>query len=365
MPVIAYLVYGSRREYQLELSYSILSALRYLRRSTRGIRIALVAEESNARADLPVEHVFFTEDEFSAWTDRGAYPHQAQHRALAKVLDHFGGKVALVDTDTYFTAHPAKLFQKVGPGRSLMHADEGPVGRQPIWKPVFESIGRCTDVAGYRVSFAQAMYNAGVIGLDRHDRALLDDVDALARSLYAIRPVFNAEQFALGTVFEARTRLSVCPQMVKHYWGFEREFIHAQTERLFHEETAAHLERLSGAARLPKVGFPSKSVADRLAARLRARLRGAGKLYGFAYLAYRSALTSAARDPVYADIWARVALDALRLHRRGVVERALGTDRMRRDFRAFCDGAIERLWWVTSETKRRWQEFWAGAVEAA
>ncbi len=367
MQVIAYLVYGNGPEYHLELSYSVLSALRHLKRSPSPIRIALITDESNARPDLPVEHVLFSADEFNEWTSGGEYLHQAQHRALGKALDHFRGKVALVDTDTYFIDHPAKLFRNIAPGRALMHADEGPVGEQPVWTPIFDVIGEEAEIAGYPVSSRQTMYNAGVIGLDFHDRALVDDATALVRTLYAIAPVFNVEQFVVGTVLATRTWLSLCPGVVKHYWGFERRFIHAQSARFFHEPGLTHFERLLRAEDLPKVGYPAKSMTDRIAARVLGAWRRAGSLYRFAYLAYRSALTAAARDPVYANVWARVALDALRMHRERRVEpsaRPLARDFIERDFDAFGERAIDGLWWASDETKRSWGEFWGEALEA-
>ncbi len=366
--VLSYLLYGDKPEYQLELSYSVLTAMRHLRRSPSPVRIALVTDEANARPDLPVEHVIVSTAEFAAWTDGGRYLHMAQHRALAKALDCFGGKVVQVDTDTSFVEHPAKIFAKIGQGRSLMHTDEGPVGAQKRWRPFFEALGPSAVVAGYRVAARQPIYNAGVIGLDARDRALLEDADAVVRGLYAMHPVFDAEQVGVGTVLDARTRLSVCDREIAHHWGVERWFVHAQIRRLLDPPGREGFERLAGAERLPRIGFPEKSVIDRVAARWRAFRRGVGRHYAFAYLAYRSALRAVDTDPVCANVWARVALHALRFHGDDVrdgTSGALDRETIRRDFQELGGRALDRHGWIDADTKRGWDEYWAAPRDAA
>ena len=65
-------------------------------------RIALVTDEANRRTDLPVENIVVPPAEFATWTRGGQYQHEAKVHVFMKALDLFKGKVALIDTDTYF-----------------------------------------------------------------------------------------------------------------------------------------------------------------------------------------------------------------------------------------------------------------------
>jgi hypothetical protein len=147
---IAYLVYGAQREYQLELTYSVLSAVHWLAGDGSNCRIALITDEANQRPDLPVEHVVFCSDEFSSWTRNGQYKHEAKVHVLLKALDKFKSKVALVDTDTYFNVNPPRLFEQIGPGQSVMHVYEGLLGDDEYLGPVLERQATYRLVIRYR-----------------------------------------------------------------------------------------------------------------------------------------------------------------------------------------------------------------------
>ena len=121
---ILYLVFGNKREFQLELTYSVLSTAHFLR--SQEIRIALVCNPANRRPDLPVEHLVVSDAELNSWITQ--YKYAAKAYALGLGLERYGGSVALLDTDTVFTSNPRDLFRRVGPGRSFMQAEDGVLG---------------------------------------------------------------------------------------------------------------------------------------------------------------------------------------------------------------------------------------------
>jgi hypothetical protein len=349
---LAYLIYGSRRDYHLELTYSVLSAIHHRRSDDIDVRIALVTDASNQRHDLPVEHVVFTPLEFAQWTRGGQYHHEAKIHALKKALDVFEGKVVLVDTDTFFNVSPATLFERIAPERSLMHAYEADLGNDRLLSPILKRLAGAS--VSYEVSPETRLFNSGVIGLDFADRHLLGDVLVLLNQLYAIYPAFNIEQFAFSIVLDRRTSLRDCRDLVTHYYGHSRGFIRAQFADLFAEFSAERFREY--ASSLPKIEYyPGKGKLDLLKARIRSALRHQTADYRFAYFACLSAQSNAVRSPAHANIWARVAVDLLRQNEFAITH-------VEQDF-----AAMKRLnanAWADEDTKRAWNSFWGEVAEA-
>ena len=96
----------------------------------------------------------------------------------------FKGKVALVDTDTYFDVNPMRLFEQIGPGQSVMHIYEGLLGGDEYLGPVLEKIGNLP--LSYPISSETRLFNSGVIGLDYSDRHLVEDVITLVARVYSV-----------------------------------------------------------------------------------------------------------------------------------------------------------------------------------
>jgi hypothetical protein len=347
---LVYLVYGSSRDYQLELTYSVLSAVHWARRGE--LRIALVTDEACRRPDLPVETLPFSAAEFARWTDGGRYRHAAKAYALLRALDQYQGKVALIDTDTFLKTDPARLFEQIGAGRSVMHNYERTLGEDRYLQPILQHVRGVR--LSYPISEATRLFNSGVIGLDYADRARAEDALGLMRELYARYPAFNVEQLAFSIVLDHATTLSDCPALVRHYFGHGRGFIHERIAELFPQFSAERFAALVAAP--PDLGeFPNKRPLDQLRARLIGLLRGQGADYRFAYLACLSALSSARRSPVRADLWARVAVDLLRQNEFPIAD-------IERDFRAMR--SLEDHAWSSQETRRAWAGYWQALGEA-
>jgi hypothetical protein len=352
MNTLVYLVHGSRREYQLELTYSVLSAVHWATDADLDFRIALITDEKNKRPDLPVENVIFSSDEFADWTLNGQYHHQAKIHALSKALKLFKGKVALVDTDTHFKASPIKMFEQIESGRSVMYAYDGMLGPDRCLGPILERQG--AESLSYQISSETRLFNSGVIGLDYSDQLLVEDVLRLSEQIYGLYPAFNTEQFAFSIVLDQRTSLSEGHRLVRHYYGYERGFIRAQIAELFPEFTAEAF-RLHLRA-FPKVGgYPHKRKLDLIKARLKAMVRREGAEYRFAYLSCLSALSCARSSPIHANIWAQVAVDMLRQKEFSIADIERDFHKMRR---------LETSSWPTDDTKRVWGLFWQEIASA-
>ncbi len=172
MNTIAYLIYGGKREYQLELSYSVASAKQFIGQDPEW-QLLLITDAANIRPDLPLRHLIFNDAQFSMWTSGGKYNHAAKVEALGYAAEQHPGKIALVDTDTFFKAHPACLLGKVSPGHTVMHAEDGRLGQFDYWLPLIARSGGSSQ--GYAVCRESMMFNSGVVGLHTSDSHLLKE----------------------------------------------------------------------------------------------------------------------------------------------------------------------------------------------
>lgn len=356
MKTIAYLMYGGRRDYHLELTYSVLSAHHFLRKEADNIQIVLITDSSNRRDDLPVDHIIVGDADLDRWMLGGKYTHAAKYQALISAMDECKGKVLLVDTDTYFTQHPKILFDRIGERQSLMCDYDTPLGEHGEWAELLAKLSG--PVVGYTVNANSPMFNSGAIGVDWSFRTRIGEVYDLMTGLYTIDPVFNVEQFAFSAVLAKYTSISVCADALRHYWGFDRRFVHAQIDDIFPEFSRDVFERNVG--NLRALGMPAKSLPDRIRARGKRLMRGNNPQYGFAYLSYLCALSSA--TPKMADAWANTALDAL--VSKAVVWRNGSRAHVRRDFRKFAAERLDAHLWMRPETRQRWRQYW-GDLELA
>jgi len=350
MNTIVCLIYGNRREYHLELTYSVLSASHFMRKEFRDIRIVLITTAAGRRDDLPVHHIIIDDSEMNRWMLDGKYTHASKYEALVRAMDKFRGRVLLIDTDTYFTRHPGTLFERIGRDRALMHDYDAPLGAHEYWLKLLTKVDR--PLAGYTVDAASPMFNSGVVGVDWSIRPKMSDVYDLMTELFAIEPVFNVEQYAFSAVLGTHASLSVCPDVVRHYWGFDRRFVHAQLDGLFPEFSKELFERNVG--QLYSLGMPRKPLLDRVRAKAIRLLRKNNKQYGFAYLCYLCSLSS--DNAKLADVWANTALDALVSKAISWSEGSLA--HVKRDFCEFRSERLEGHPWMRPETCQRWSQYW-------
>ncbi len=347
MKVLAYFLYGDDREYQQELEFSVLSALRFLENQD-DIVIRVICDSDSIGASLPIERLVFSPAEFADWTRDRTYFFRAKIGALLKAIDHYRCPVALLDTDTFFTDHPARLFDRISPTRSLMHQYESTLSEspEPGWKPILKKIKQQTTISGISITPASPMYNSGVIGIDPVHRSLLETALEVLDQLYDISPVFNVEQFAVGAALGQKTMLSDCADIVRHYWGaHQKDFIRVQIAKALEQGEA---ERLLAQSPMFQNLYPKVRKRDRILTGL-SFFKHRNHNYRRAQLAYRSAVFYAAKDIDYANAWANNALEVLKISHHPCDQS---------DFQHFRQEAIHTLTWLRPSIKRGWIKFW-------
>lgn len=318
-------MYGSRREYHLELTLSVASATRYLRAKKSNIRIVLICDRENLRPDLPAESIVFDTPEFETWTNGGTYTHAAKLGALAMAVQQLDGPVALIDTDTVFVGHPDLVFDRIGPGQSVMHVHEKAIGELSFWQPLLDRSPE--EVDGFAINRQSLMNNSGVIGIDQADIEIIDKARSLMFSLHQIYPVFNIEQFAVTQALLKKTSINVVSDVIYHYWiTHERLFMHAAAHSICPQFTRQNFERLVEAP--ITLGMPDKRFSDKVLTAVKSRLRGWNGDYRFADAAYRAA--KATKNADHARVWRTIA-------RSQVARSACDPEQARRDFPGLFD----------------------------
>lgn len=353
MNVLLFQIYGNQRAYHLELTYSILSAARFLRDDPADIRIVLAADEENHRPDLPVEHLHLSPEMLREWQMGGSYNHAIQAYALGHAVRTFDAPVILIDSDTIIHDHPKRMFERIAPGKALMHAREGRLGDSIEW-PEWKSLIRQSEgsVAGWPVTADTVMYNAGVLGLHPQDAPLVEDVKAAMRAIRANSGMFTAVQLAASLVLDARTQLSTCDDMVEHYWGGPRAYYHYQIAKMFPGiMNGTGVESPSSALPVLERSL-TPAFRHRLAARIKRIQRARGPEFATAYSAYLSALSLHRSDPALANVWGTTALNMLQWGMGGQSVQP-------RDFLRFTPAHIGTQQWMEPGLRKRWLDYWS------
>lgn len=360
MKVIAYLLYGSKKEYRLEFFLSLFSALKQLGERRDEITFSLITDRNDFDPNLPIDIIIVSPAELAEWTQQGTYNHRTKAFALLKLIDHYQAPVALIDTDTYFIDNPIKLFERISSQNTVMHHLQVPLAVHDHWQFALEKLNNGIDIEGIHISSQSSMFNSGVIGVDASHRALIEKAALVLDKMYALFPIFDVEQFAIGVVLNEYTNLLQSDDLIYHYYGPSRQFIHIQTARLFQDFTAASLNQAL-AQPSPLLGFPAKPLSARLLSRFWAFIHKWDATYQFAYFAYRCALSCGKKDPEYANAWANVALESIkfliRLQSNQQKSQAILAS-AKKDFRRFRAGKITSLSWLDPNTQKSWILLW-------
>ena len=140
------------------------------------------------------------------------------------MLRTYGEPAVLIDGDTYFQRSPDQMFKRIKPGHAVMHIREGRVCdlEDEVHKDLTALLraGKIHDPStGAVIPATQAMWNAGVVGVDASDLRAIEEATILTDQIVAERPVETAEQFAFSYCLQKHTRLHSCEDVVFHYWS--------------------------------------------------------------------------------------------------------------------------------------------------
>jgi len=221
---LIYLSYGPGPHEQ-EITFSVLSAYHWLGVGASDWRVVVYTDRPESFAVLDVATVVLDASTLKEWAGPAGFGHRRKILALRDALQRFDGPSAILDGDTYFRRSPRRMFDRIGPGRAVMHLWEGNMDVLP--GPVHAELAALlrsgaswTDLSGAALSISASapMWNSGVIGVDPPDVRLLDESIHLTDQLSTRSKLHTLEQFALGTVLGRETRLREVGDAVFHYW---------------------------------------------------------------------------------------------------------------------------------------------------
>lgn len=272
------LSYGGRDEQVAETKYAVLSAYRLLPPSD-GIEVVVYTDNPDKFDDMPVRLRAVAHEELAAWAGPADYHFRRKLEVLRDALDQAGHAVVFVDSDTWFRRPPARLFDRIGRDRSVMHIREGNLTR-PQNTPDCREFVDCLQRHAWKTSSGSpldispdVMWNSGVIGLDPSNSVLVDDALALIDQVGCSEcELWNLEQFAIGYFLMQSTDVSAAYDVVFHYWP-------DHMKKAFHPALQRELDRTADLA--------ARERAEELH-RFRPRLRGVAQLKYLMKQAYRS-----------------------------------------------------------------------------
>jgi hypothetical protein len=219
---LIFLSYGNGPQ-AYETLFSILTLGRFPILEFQGIKIRVVTDQPDFFGSYGCEIVPVSSSTIEEWKGPSRFHHRCKVMALKHGIGQFGGRCILVDGDTYFVRPPARLFQRIGPGRSVMHMVEGLLANST--HDFNHRLGAFLQNAdpGDDPSIELAhgpstvQWNSGVVGLDASDSQLLDELLNLLDYLLGKCNAVVLEQLAFSIVLAGRTRLRPSRDVIFHY----------------------------------------------------------------------------------------------------------------------------------------------------
>jgi hypothetical protein len=246
MRTILYLCFGGGG-YPDELIHAVLAARHTLGRDRDGYRIVVYTDDPTLFHDLPVHTEVVTRAALTEWA--GPFNHMFRRKAVAirEAMKTCRGTLLYCDTDTYFLKHPGKVFERIGPGRSVMHVKEGTpasVRADDLSAVLTQQTLTKRDGQRWNLSPQTPIFNAGVIGLHEDDAPLVDEAIHLIDQICPHLPTyFGTEQFSFSASLSEHNQVSTADDVIHHYWlPAPRARFHELLARTLHDPSLGSYE---------------------------------------------------------------------------------------------------------------------------
>jgi hypothetical protein len=159
-------------------------------------------------------------DEIRAWRGPHDFVHRLKPLMIRDLSRRFPDeKVLYVDADVVFTGPARRVFDRIGPGRGVLHVREYGIATHPTKQlRRFRRRMRRVTFRGRPVALDHDMWNAGAVGLDPSHLPLLEEWIAMVDEIYPQWPYWIHEQYAICQLLQRAGTVSPADDVVLHYW---------------------------------------------------------------------------------------------------------------------------------------------------
>lgn len=170
--------------------------------------------------------------ELERWWGPHRFVYRSKPAMLQEMAERFPGDPLLfLDADTFWQRSPARVLDRIGPGRAVMHArEEHLADRSDPHMRNFHRHLRRLRFRGAPVDVDRWMWNSGAIGLHPRDFGVIEDWIAFLDEIVPRYRRSIVEQYALAMLLQQRGELTRCDDHLFHYW-FQKDEYNAEILR--------------------------------------------------------------------------------------------------------------------------------------
>lgn len=211
--------YG-KEEILTEALYAVWSALAW--RGELPLDVHVYSDDAAPFAPLAgkIDVRVLSPEEIRAWRGPHDFIHRLKAAMIRDVVRRFPGeKVVYVDADVFFTGPLAGLFERIGPGRGVMHVREYPVATHPSsqMKKFRAHMGELS-FRGRPIDLSYDMWNAGVVGMDPAQFGFVDEWLEFIDAIYPHYKRGLVEQYGVCHLLQREAAVAPSDDLVLHYW---------------------------------------------------------------------------------------------------------------------------------------------------
>jgi hypothetical protein len=268
--------YGSS-EIRAEALYCAWSALAWADGSP--LTIHVFTDEPAAFAPL-APHVCvepMSPEQIRAWRGPEDFVHRLKVMLIRDAVARFPDeKLLYVDADAFFTGSVSRAFERIGPGRSVMHSREYSVATHATSQ--MQKFRRHMGSLTFRnqpIDLTPDMWNAGAVGLDPTSFGVVPGWLEFIDAIYPRYPRGLVEQYWISLALQRQTVVTPIDDVLFHYW-FQKDDYQAAIGRALETLAALPHPRSLEHLRAHPIRLPYRRRGSRLTERIRRIWSGRG-----------------------------------------------------------------------------------------
>jgi hypothetical protein len=227
-----------------------------------------------SNCNLPLQYRQIDAATIQAWRGKIDFVHRVKIELLNDFTQDRQGNILYIDTDVVFTWPVNKMLEDIEAGKRYMHTMEGKICDEG--NPVLKKLNTYLQANNRKQNNGQplnalAMWNAGVLGFNTADAAMLNEVLAFTDNEYPQFPKHVVEQFAFSAFFQQAGAVKAAMPCILHYWNLkEARYLLASFFKTFKIESWQNLVAYSQLIQMPVLMqekanfFQNRSIAGKL-----------------------------------------------------------------------------------------------------